>query len=40
MYRPVPRVPDFPAMERDILHFWDEHRIFEKLRANNADGPR
>ena len=40
MYRPVPRVPDFPAMERDILRFWEEHRIFEKLRAKNANGPR
>ena len=40
MYRPVPKVPDFPAMERDILRFWEEHRIFGKLRAKNADGPR
>jgi isoleucyl-tRNA synthetase len=40
MYRPVPRVPDFPAMERAILRFWDEHRIFQKLRANNANGAR
>lgn len=39
MYRPVPRVPDFPAMERDILRFWDTHRIFHKLRARNTDGP-
>jgi len=39
MYRPVPRVPDFPAMEREILRFWDTHRIFHKLRAKNTDGP-
>jgi isoleucyl-tRNA synthetase len=40
MYRPVPRVPDFPAMERDILRFWEERRIFDQLRAQNASGPR
>src|SRR5580658_9190362 len=40
MYRPVPRVPDFPAMERDILRFWEEHHIFDKLRAQTAAGPR
>jgi len=39
MYQPVQRVPDFPAMERDILRFWEENRIFEKLREQIADGP-
>src|SRR4051812_21394196 len=27
---------DFPAQERAILAWWDEHQIFEKLRAKNA----
>jgi isoleucyl-tRNA synthetase len=27
-------------MEREILRFWAENRIFDKLRAQNADGPR
>ena len=40
MYRPVPKVPDFPAMEREILRFWAENRIFDKLRAQNSNGPR
>src|SRR5260370_20047818 len=40
MYRPVPKVPDFPAMERDMLRFWEENRIFEKLRLQTANGPR
>src|SRR5262249_17598010 len=39
MYRPVPRVPDFPTMEREILRLWDERRIFDKLRAKNANRP-
>ena len=40
MYRPVAKVPDFPAMEREILRFWREKRIFDKLREQNANGPR
>jgi isoleucyl-tRNA synthetase len=40
MYRPVPRVPDFPAIEREILRFWEENRVFDKLRAQTADAPR
>ena len=27
-------------MERHLLRFWEEHRIFDKLRAKNASGPR
>src|ERR1700689_2192895 len=38
MYRPVPRVPDFPAMERELLRFWEERQIFRKLRAQTAGG--
>ncbi|MGC1492341.1 MAG: class I tRNA ligase family protein [Candidatus Acidiferrum sp.] len=40
IYKPVPRVPDFPAMERELLRFWEENRIFQKLRDKNANGPR
>src|ERR1051326_2110708 len=40
MYRPVAKVPDFPAMEREILRFWQERQIFNKLRQKNAQGPR
>ena len=40
MYRPVPRVPDYPALERETLRFWTENRIFDKLRAQNAGGPK
>jgi len=31
---------DFPALERRILQFWDERRIFEKRKALNAGKPR
>ena len=40
MYRSVPRVPDFPSLEREILRFWEERGIFHKLREQNANGPR
>ena len=33
-------MPDFPAIERKILRFWDDGRIFEKLRKQTANGPR
>jgi isoleucyl-tRNA synthetase len=39
MFRPVPRVPDHPALEVEILEWWDEHGIFEKLREQNRGGP-
>ena len=31
---------DFPAQERAVLRFWDEHRSFDKLRAKNRGKPR
>ena len=32
----VPTSPDFPAQERAVLAFWDQHRIFDRRRALNA----
>ncbi len=40
MFDRLPPVPDHAGLELDILEFWEERRIFEKLRALNADGPR
>src|ERR1700688_61835 len=40
MYQPVPKVPDFPTLEREMLRFWEKNRTFDKLRAQNANGPR
>src|SRR5437660_4120075 len=39
-FAPLPRVPDHPALEREVLAWWDEERIFERLREQNRDGPR
>ncbi|NLL83438.1 MAG: isoleucine--tRNA ligase [Lentisphaerae bacterium] len=36
MYKPVSNRPDFPALERDILAFWDEHNTFKKSVDQNS----
>ena len=40
MFQPVPAKPDLIASEHEILDFWRDRRIFAKLRAQNAGGPR
>jgi isoleucyl-tRNA synthetase len=35
----LPSVPDHSALELEVLAYWDERDIFEKLRAQNAAGP-
>jgi isoleucyl-tRNA synthetase len=40
MFRPLPPVPDHPALETEILEWWDERRIFDQLRERNRGGPR
>ncbi|MBM3753987.1 MAG: isoleucine--tRNA ligase [Acidobacteria bacterium] len=39
MYKPAPKVPDFPALEREVLAFWRERNTFAKLRAQIAGNP-
>jgi len=39
VFTPLPAFPDHPALERDLLAWWDEKEIFRKLRAQNAAGP-
>jgi isoleucyl-tRNA synthetase len=38
-YRPVPAQVDLPALEHEVLRFWQEHDIFGKTLARTADGP-
>ena len=40
MFRPLPPVPDHPALEQEILAWWDERGIFEQLRERNRGGSR
>jgi isoleucyl-tRNA synthetase len=47
-FTPLPRVPDHPALEREVLDWWQEERVFERLREQNRgrepwsfiDGPK
>jgi len=40
MFAPVSSKPDLIAQEHAILALWRERRIFARLRAQNAAGPR
>ena len=40
MFQPFDGTPNYPELEKSVLKFWDEARIFDKLRAQNADGTR
>ncbi|MDQ2983907.1 MAG: isoleucine--tRNA ligase [Actinomycetota bacterium] len=40
VFQPLPPVPDHPALELEVLERWDEERTFDRLREQNAGGPR
>jgi len=40
MFRPVNAKPDLVAQEHEILAQWRDRRTFERLRAQNAGGPK
>src|SRR6266498_796831 len=40
MFTPLPNVPDHPALEREVLERWQRERTFDRLREQNAGGPR
>ncbi len=39
MFRALPRVPDHPAVELEILQIWEERGTFDRLREQNRGGP-
>jgi isoleucyl-tRNA synthetase len=39
VFEPLPKVPDHPAIEVEILAWWEDADIFEKLRERNRGGP-
>jgi isoleucyl-tRNA synthetase len=39
VFESLPRVPDHPALELEVLELWEAEGTFEKLRAQNAGGP-
>jgi isoleucyl-tRNA synthetase len=40
VFQPLPPVPDHTALERDVLAWWDEQRIFDAVREQNRGGER
>jgi len=40
VFRPLPNVPDQPALEREVLERWETEQTFKRLREQNAGGPR
>src|ERR1051325_3407554 len=40
LFAPLPPVPDHPALEQEVLAWWERERIFEQLREQNRGGPR
>jgi isoleucyl-tRNA synthetase len=39
VFETLASVPDHPALEREVLEWWERERIFDRLREQNADGP-
>ena len=40
MFQPLPSVPDHPGIEREVLGWWEEKQVFERLRELNREGPK
>jgi isoleucyl-tRNA synthetase len=40
MFRSVPTEVEFPALERDVLRWWEEEGLVEKYLRRNQDSPR
>ena len=40
MFQALPRVPDHPALEQEVLAWWEERGVFGELRERNRGGPR
>ena len=38
MFKNVPRLPDFPAIEAQIQKHWTQSKVFELVREKNVDG--
>ena len=40
VFAALPSAPDHPALEREILDWWEAEGIFAALRERNRGGPR
>ena len=39
MFQQLSSLPDHPGLEREVLDWWDETHVFERLRELNREGP-
>lgn len=39
MFKPVSNQPNFPAMEKEVLEFWQNHQTFQKSLEQNQNHP-
>src|SRR5919198_94477 len=39
VFQPLPATPDHVELEHEVLGWWDDERIFERLREQNRGGP-
>ncbi len=40
MFAKLPDKPDHPALEEEVLAWWESERIFDRLREQNRGGPK
>jgi len=40
VFKALPQYPDHPALEEEVLAWWEEERIFDQLRERNRGGPK
>jgi isoleucyl-tRNA synthetase len=40
VFQPLPKVPDHPTLEREILELWEREGTFERLREQNRGNER
>ena len=40
MFSKLPDKPDHPALEKEVLAWWEAEGIFQKLRGQTAGGPK
>jgi isoleucyl-tRNA synthetase len=39
VFKPLPAVPDHPALEGEILAWWDDRGVFDRVREQNRGSP-
>jgi isoleucyl-tRNA synthetase len=39
VFAPLPPTPDHVALEQEVLAWWEDERVFERLREQNRGGP-